>query len=59
MDVNKINQLAAGNPDRTEVIAFRLATEKKQQLLELCQRDNLSVGRLLRALVDEYIEEVA
>jgi len=58
MDVNKINQRALGNPDRTEVIAFRMDVTKKQQLLELCQRDNLSVGRLMRALVDEYIEEV-
>jgi len=58
MNLNKVKELATGDLANTETIAFRLSEEDKKSLLAVCSKHNLSVGRLMRALVREFMEEM-
>ena len=57
MNIERVLSASGGDSHNTETIAFRLTPADKQQLLDLCQTQNLSLGRLMRALVSEFIEE--
>lgn len=55
MNIEEINRKSQGEAVNDSTLAFRLPESDKQKLLEICDRDGLSVGRLLRAMVQEYV----
>lgn len=57
MNIERVLSASSGDSHNTETVAFRLTPADKHKLLELCQTRNLSLGRLMRALVAEFIEE--
>lgn len=58
MDTEKILQRSLGTPEHTESVSFRLTAENKRALLALCDQRGLSLGRLMRSLVEEFLHEV-
>lgn len=57
MDLRKILEQGQGDSQNTEVIAFRISPAAKDKLLVLCKEQNVSLGRLFRAFVQELLEE--
>ena len=58
MDLEKAKKLASGDAFHTETIAFRIDAEAKERLAAICKNNNLSIGRLMRAMVQEFNEGV-
>jgi len=57
MDLEKAKLLASGDQNNTETITFRIDSETKARFVEVCKEHNLSIGRLMRAVVNELIED--
>lgn len=55
MNFDKIKAAAGGDTNNSETIAFRLRPETKQALLDICEREQLSLGKLLRELSAEFV----
>lgn len=58
MNIDKIISASGGDPERTETLSFRLVESDKRELLLLCEERGLSLGRLMRAIVREFLDEV-
>jgi len=58
MQTERILGRSQGTPENSETLSFRLTKKDKRDLLEICEERGLSVGRLMRALVKEFINEV-
>ena len=58
MQTERVLVRSQGSPENRETLSFRLPEKDKRALLELCEERGLSVGRLMRALVREFIHEV-
>lgn len=55
MDFVKIKAAAAGDSANSETIAFRLRPDLKKAILDICERDQLSVGKLFREICEEVV----
>lgn len=53
MDLDKLR----GDKNNSETIAFRLPTDLKQELLDVCDYHRLSVGKVMRELVTVFVTE--
>lgn len=53
MDLNKLK----GDKNNNETIAFRLPGELKTDLMGICDRHNLSVGKVMRELTTKFVKE--
>lgn len=58
MNFEKVRRAATGSADNDAVLSFRLPETVKQDLLEVCERDRLSLGRLMRELAKEFLRNV-
>jgi len=54
MDLNKLKT----DSNNTETIAFRIPPRDKQALVDACNRNQLSLGKVMRLLVKEFLEHV-
>lgn len=57
MNLEKAKRMAGGDKDNFETITFRINGDVKAQFAEMCRQHNLSIGRLMRAFVEELLEE--
>lgn len=55
MSIDEILEQAASTAPPSEPFTFRLPVESKEKLLAICQHRHLSAGRLVRALVEDFI----
>lgn len=55
MNLEKAKILASGDKDNGETITFRIDGETKKQFTAFCKEHNLSIGRLMRAMVQELM----
>lgn len=56
MFINDVLDEARGAA-QTEPMAFRLPVQDKARLLDICEAEGLSVGKLMRKLVNDFIRE--
>lgn len=54
-NMNKVMDEAGADP-ASEVVNFRMTKEDKEYLVEFCRQHNLSVGKVIRSLVKQFIE---
>ena len=57
MNLEKARALASGDINNTETIAFKINAEKKAAFVEFCKTENLSIGRLMRVMIDDLMEQ--
>ena len=50
MNFEKVRRAATGSAENDAVLSFRLPETVKADLLEVCERDRLSLGRWMREL---------
>lgn len=55
MNIDKLQQLAKREAGISETMAFRLTPEDKEAFIQKCDQHALSVGKVLRLLVAEFI----
>lgn len=55
MNFDKIKAAAGGDTNNSETIAFRLRPDTKQALLDICDREQLSLGKLFREMAEEFV----
>jgi len=58
MNVKRLLRESYGESDHNATIAFRLSETQKEEFVALCNERNISIGRLMRALVREFMEEM-
>ena len=56
MYIKSILEDSKGSP-QTEPMAFRLPADDKAKVLAICEKERLSVGKLMRNLVADFINE--
>lgn len=56
MNMRKILRESYGEADHNATIAFRLSEAQKEAFVSMCNEHNISIGRLMRALVREFME---
>lgn len=52
------SQLKASDTNNSETIAFRISPKEKEALLDACYTHKLALGKVMRALVKEFLEEM-
>jgi len=57
MKLKRAIEVASGDRDNTETVTFRLSPEMKARFVALCKENNLSIGRLMRASVEELLND--
>ena len=55
INYEQVRRAATGSADNDAVLSFRLPETVKADLLEVCARDQLSLGRLMRELAKEFL----
>lgn len=55
MDIERLQKLARREGNVSETMAFRLPPEDKQAFIDRCDELELSVGKVLRLLVSDFI----
>ena len=58
MNVKRLLRESYGESDHNATVAFRISEQQKEEFMELCKERNISVGRLMRAMVREFMEEM-
>lgn len=58
MNIKRLLRESAGDTDNTATIAFRIPESDKEAFVELCNAQRISIGRLMRAMVREFMEEM-
>lgn len=53
-----LNELKTSNKINTETIAFRISPREKEALIEACYRHQLGLGKVMRMLVNEFLEHL-
>lgn len=56
MELQDIIEAGRARETFTSVITFKLAESVKQEFVDYCLRNDLSMGRLFRAVVTEVLE---
>lgn len=57
MEIKKLQELSRGTA-ATAYLGFKIDPEHKQQLTDYCKDNGLSVGKLLRNFIAEFLAEV-
>ena len=55
MDLDKFK---ASDTNNSETIAFRISPRDKEALVDACYRNQLSLGKVMRALVEGFLEHL-
>lgn len=58
MNFQELKNNASADND-SQVIAFRIPSNDKQALIDLCERENLSFSQTMRYIVKSFLAEVA
>lgn len=58
MNTDKLFENAKGEESHDATLSFRLSQEDKDALLIICDQHRLSLGKLMRGLVKELIDNV-
>lgn len=58
MDTDKLLEESKGDASHDAYLSFRLSQEDKDKLLDLCNEHGLSMGKLLRGLIKEFMDNV-
>lgn len=56
MDMDRLRQYARREAGVSETMAFRLPAEDKEAFIEKCDQLDLSIGKVLRLLVADFIK---
>jgi len=57
MKLDAIKEQAGRDESLTEVTAFRLTAQEKEAFLAVCEQHRLSIGKTIRALLNEFVEQ--
>lgn len=58
MNIEKILEAAASDPDLSETYAFKLTAKLKNEFVEVCSIHGVSTGRVMRELLTEFVAKV-
>lgn len=58
MNTEKLFAEAKGEDNHDATLSFRLSQDDKDALLVVCEKHRLSLGKLMRGLVKELLENV-
>jgi hypothetical protein len=53
-----LKQLKTSDTTNTETIAFRISPREKEALIDACYRHQLGLGKVMRMLVNEFLENL-
>lgn len=53
-----LKELKTSNTINTETVAFRISPREKEALIDVCYRHQLGLGKVMRMLVNEFLEYV-
>lgn len=56
MDMQKVLLEGRSHADMEATFAFKLPSEQKEEFVEICRVRGLSTGRVIRSLLDQFIE---
>ena len=57
MDLDELKREAKREGEVSETMAFRLSPQDKATFIRICDKLELSVGKVLRLMVKEFIEQ--
>jgi hypothetical protein len=58
INIKKVIEESPGSQDLTSTYTFKLSLDDKEDFLRLCEEKHLSPGKVLRNLLDQFLDGV-